>query len=395
MSDADSNLAPWPHFTDDEVEAVAAVLRSGRVNYRTGEEGQAFEKEFATYCGSAHALTVANGTAALEVALEALGIGEGDEVIVPARTFVATAAAVVRCRAKPVVADIDARSQNLTVHTASAVLSERTRAIVPVHLAGWPVDMEDLMGFARASGLFVIEDCAQAHGAKINDQPVGTFGDIGCFSFCQDKIVSTGGEGGMVITSDTALYKKMWSLRDHGWNFDKAHEANPAPGFRWLVESFATNWRMTESQSAIGRVQLRKLDDWVDARRSNAAKLTTAITDLPVVVDLTPPESVSHSYYKYNILLDRSALAANWTRDRIVEELASTGVPARVGACPDISCEHAFANAGLDTSQPRPVAHDLTDRTIALPVHPTLSDGNLSFMAENLRRVLSEASARS
>ncbi len=392
MSTIDPNLAPWPFYSEDEIEAVAAVLRSGRVNYRTGDEGTAFESEFAAYCGIDHALSVANGTAALEVALEALEIGPGDEVIVPARTFVATAAAVARRGARPVVADIDAHSQNLSGHSITAVLSERTKAIIPVHLAGWPVDMNDVMDVARASGLYVIEDCAQAHGATYNGQHVGTFGDIGCFSFCQDKIISTGGEGGMIITADTDLFKRMWSIRDHGWDYDKAHEADPEPGFRWLVERFATNWRMTESQSAIGRLQLRKLNDWVEVRRRNAIAFDTAISGIPAVLSLIPPENVRHSYYKYNILLDRDALRANWTRDRIVEELVAAGVPARVGACPDIAREQAFANAGLDTSQSRPVALDLTDRTIALPVHPTLSDGNVRFMAQELRRVLTTAS---
>ena len=393
MTDADPHLAPWPFYAEDEIEAVAAVLRSGRVNYRTGDEGLAFEAEFAAYCGTSHALTVANGTAALELALEALNIGPGDEVIVPARTFVATASAVVRCGATPIVADIDIHSQNMTVEATSAVLSERTRAIIPVHLAGWPADMDDLMSFARASGLLVIEDCAQAHGATLNGQPVGTFGDVGCFSFCQDKIISTGGEGGMVVTANTDLYKTMWSLRDHGWDYDKAHEENPAPGFRWLVERFATNWRMTESQSAIGRLQLRKLGGWVKRRRMLASHLDAAIAGNPAAVPLTPPENARHSYYRYNILLDRKALRKNWTRDRVVEELNSSGIPARVGACPDISAEQAFTNARLNTSQSRPVARDLEDRTIALPVHPTLSDGNITFIAETLRRTLNAASS--
>ncbi len=391
MKSSDSDLAPWPSFGEDEIEAVAAVLRSGKVNYRTGEEGQTFEAEYAAASGVSHALAVANGTAALELALEALDIGPGDEVVVPARTFVATAAAVVRCGATPVVADIDPLSQNLDAEALAAVMSERTRAVIPVHLAGWPADIDAILSVARASGLAVIEDCAQAHGALYKGAPVGTLGDIGCFSFCQDKIISTGGEGGLVMTNDANLYKRMWSLRDHGWNYERAHAPDPEPGFRWLVDSFATNWRMTESQSAIGRIQLRKLDAWVQRRRAHAAALTTALEGLPVAVDLTPPDSVHHSYYKYNILLNADGLADNWTRDRIIHDLNTLGIPARVGACPDISKENAFANAGLNTSNPRPNAQKIADLTIMVPVHPTLTDGNIAFMTQTLRSVMAAA----
>lgn len=391
MNSNDSMLAPWPFFAEDEIKAVTKVLQSGHVNYRTGPEGKAFESEYAVATGASHALTVANGTAALEVALAAIEIAPGDQVIVPARTFVATAAAVARCGATPVVADIDPVSQNLTAETITAVLTDCTRAIIPVHLAGWPADMDEILAIAHASGLVVIEDCAQAHGAMYKGRAVGTLGDIGCFSFCQDKIISTGGEGGMIITSDDALYKRMWSLRDHGWDYDRAHNIDNSTGFKWLVDTFSTNWRMTESQSAIGRIQLQKLENWIAQRRVNANCLTEALDGLPIARDLTPPDSVKHSYYKYNVLINRQALADNWTRDRIVDDLNHLGVPARVGACPDIAEEAAFRNAGIDTSNPRPNAADIADCTIMLPVHPTLTTGNMNFMADTLRTVLSNA----
>lgn len=391
MTELDSHLAAWPFYAEDEIEAVQSVLRSGLVNYKTGDQGTSFEAEYATATKAEHALAVANGTAALELALAALEIGPGDEVVVPARTFVATAAAVVRCGATPVVADIDPISQNLSHDTFEAVLSERTRAVIPVHLAGWPTDMDDILAVARASGLAVIEDCAQAHGALYKGRAVGTFGDIGCFSFCQDKIISTGGEGGLTLTNNSDLYERMWSLRDHGWNYSRAHIPDPTIGFKWMVDTFATNWRLTESQSAIGRLQLQKLEGWVERRRDNAATLSAAIANLPSVVDLTPPETVRHSYYKYNILLETDALADNWTRDRIVGELVAAGVTARIGACPDISQEQAFSNAAIKTANPRPNAAHIADRTIMLPVHPTLSNGNIAFMADVLRSTLRAA----
>ena len=384
-------FAPWPFYAEDEIAAVTAVLQSGKVNYRTGPEGKLFEAEYAAATGAKHALTVANGTAALELALQALEIGPGDEVIVPARTFIATAAAVVRCGATPVIADVDLRSQNLNQNSISAVLSEKTKAIIPVHLAGWPADMDSILSVAKSSGLYVVEDCAQAHGALYKGQAVGTFGDVGCFSFCQDKIITTGGEGGLILTNDQTLYQRMWSLRDHGWDYERAHSKSTTTGFRWLVDSFATNWRMTEMQSAIGRVQLQKLDTWIEARRKNAQALTAAIANSSLVTDLTPPEEVRHSYYKYYVLLDPTALKADWTRDRILDDLNSRGIPAGVGACPDISNERAFSNRLINTSNARPNALTLADRTLMLPVHPTLTDDNIQFIGKTLTSTLNTA----
>lgn len=391
MSKPDSNLAPWPFYAEDEIQAVNAVLSSGRVNYRTGTEGVSFETEYAAATGAKYALAVANGTAALELALSALNIGPGDEVIVPARTFVATAAAVVRCGAKPAIADIDPLSQNLTEETLAALLNERTRAIIPVHLAGWPTDMDEILSVARASGLAVIEDCAQAHGALYKGKSVGTLGDIGCFSFCQDKIISTGGEGGMVLTNNAALHQRMWSLRDHGWDYERANAQDREKGFKWLVDTFSTNWRLTESQSAIGRIQLRKLEDWVATRRHNATVLTSTLQGLDGIKVPMPPETVRHSYYKFYALIDPDALSGSWTRDRIVDELNARGIPARVGACPDISREKAFANAAINTSNPRPGAASIEGLTLMLPVHPTLTDGNLTFMTDTLAATLKKA----
>lgn len=383
----DPALAPWPFYDNDEVDAAARVLRSGRVNYWTGEEGRKFESEYAAHCGVTHGLVVANGTAALELALYGLGIGPGDEVVVPARTFIATAAAVALCGARPIVADIDPRSQNLTAETVAKALTPRTKAIIPVHLAGWPVDMTSLMTLARQHNLMVVEDCAQAHGATIDDKPVGSFGHIGCFSFCQDKIISTGGEGGMVVTNDKAAYQRMWSRRDHGKDFEGSHAPDAAPGFKWLAASFGTNWRLTESQSAIGRLQLKKLPHWTAMRRANAAVLNEAFASLDAVSVPTPLTQFGHAYYKYGGLINTAVLQDGWSRDRICAELNRRGVPARVGACPDITQEAAFA-ADRGAQPAHPNAESIADRSFILPVHPTLSVSNTTFIAETVRDVV-------
>ncbi len=384
---SDTVLAPWPFYAEDEVAAVTKVLQSGRVNYWTGTEGRAFEAEYATHCGVAYALAVANGTVALELALHGIGIAPGDEVIVPARTFVATASSVARWGARPVVADVDALSQNLTAETVAAVLSPRTKAVIPVHLGGWPVDMAPLMALAQERSLKIVEDCAQAHGATDRRRTVGGIGHVGCFSFCQDKIISTGGEGGMVVTNDEAAFHRMWSYRDHGKDFARAAAPDSSPGFKWLVDSFGTNWRLTEPQSALGRAQLKKLPQWLERRRANAAILEQALAGLDAVTLARPPVDAAHAYYRYHFVVNPAALKPGWSRDRIREALQAAGVPARVGACPDISREAAFANAGL-TQPPHPVAARSADASVVLPVHPTLTAGNMAFLATTTRAMI-------
>jgi len=294
-------FAPWPFYAPDEIAAVSQVLASGRVNYWTGDEARAFERDYAGHTGCRYAIALANGTAALELALYALGIGAGDEVVVPSRTFIACASCAVMRGCIPVCTEVDPESQNLTAETIRAVLTPRTRAIIAVHLAGWPCDMDSIMALARERNLKVIEDCAQAHGATYGGRPVGSIGNVGAFSFCQDKIITTGGEGGMLVTNDATVWAKAWSYKDHGKSYDAIYN-RPAPGpglFNWIHESFGTNWRMTEMQAAIGRTQLRKLGGWCEARRRNAAVLTQALSRAPALRLTIPRDGIGHAYYKY------------------------------------------------------------------------------------------------
>ncbi len=390
-SASDPKLAPWPFHDADEIAAVTAVLTSGRVNYWTGDRGRAFEAAYAAHCGVRYGLAVANGTVALELALYGLGVGPGDDVVVPARTFIATAAAVALRGARPVVADVDPLSQNMTADTFLAAFTPHTKAVIPVHLAGWPVDMPALLAAARSKNVAVIEDAAQAHGAAVNGAPVGGFGQIGCFSFCQDKIITTGGEGGMVVTNDEQLYRRMWSYRDHGKDFDAIHDQRMSAGatFKWVADSFGTNMRLTEVQAAIGLAQLAKLPAWTARRRANAAMLDGVLAGFESVALQAVPAHLTHAYYKYYVFVNQSALKPGWTRDRVCDELIARGVPARVGACPEISREKAFRNAG--PQPPHPGAASIEDRTLMLPVHPTLTPANLRFMSETLRGVFTEA----
>jgi len=382
---------PWPVFEADEIEAVSRVLASGRVNYWTGEACRHFEEAFAAYAGTRHAISLANGTLALELALYALDIGPGDEVIVPARTFIASASCAVARGAVPVVADIDPVSQNLTADTVRRALTSRTRAIVVVHLAGWPCDMDPILALAREHGLKVVEDCAQAHGATYKGRPVGSLGDCGAFSFCQDKIMTTGGEGGLLVTSDSVLWGRAWAYKDHGKSHDAVFNRRHPPGFRWLHESFGSNFRMTEMQAAIGLRQLAKLPQWMAARRRNAALLDRGLAGVPGLVVHRPPETVGHAYYKYYAFIDAAALAQGWDATRINEAINAEGVPCFAGSCAEIYRERAFADRGWGPAERLPAARRLGETSLMFMVHPTLGEAEMADTAAAVAKVMRAA----
>jgi dTDP-4-amino-4,6-dideoxygalactose transaminase len=378
----------WPQFQAEEIEAALSVLRSGRVNYWTGEEGRLFETEFAAFTGCKYAVAVANGSVSLELALNALGIKSGDEVIVTGRSFVASAGCVVLQGATPVFADVDRDSQNITAESIRPVLSSHTKAIIAVHLNGWPCEMDSINAIARERGIAVVEDCAQAHGAEYKGRPVGSLGDIASFSFCQDKIMSTGGEGGMIVTNDAVLWERVWSFKDHGKNRQLMNEARSTGGFRWVHDSIGTNFRLTEMQSAIGRVLLRKLDQAVEARRRNASILTTEFSTIPGLRITRPGRDFCHSYYKYCAFVRPEELASHSDRDRIVEAIRTEGIPCfgRAGSCNDIYLEKPFAQYGLKAGLP--VAKELGETSLIFLVHPTLTGEDIANTCSAVRKVM-------
>ncbi len=384
-------FAPWPYFAQDEIEAAASPLKTGNVNYWTGNEGREFEREFAAFAGSDYAVALANGTVALELALATLGIGSGDEVIVTSRTFIASASAVVMRGAVPVFADVDPVTQNITADTIQDVLSIKTKAIITVHLAGWPCEMGPIMELAMEYGLKVIEDCAQAHGARYEGKPVGSIGDIAAFSFCQDKILTTGGEGGMLVTSDEQLWKKAWAFKDHGKEYDTVYTCEHPPGFRWLHESFGTNWRLTEMQSAIGRIQLRRLPEWVETRRCHAAMLTAAFKTLPALRVTEPAADIYHAYYKYYVFLRSEVLLKGWDKERIMAAVNAEGIPCFSGSCSEIYLEKAFQKNGIAPKQRLPTAKKLGESSLMFQVHPTLARKDIEDTIVAVEKVLKVA----
>ncbi|GAB3539460.1 DegT/DnrJ/EryC1/StrS aminotransferase family protein [Noviherbaspirillum agri] len=400
-------FSPWPNFTDEEACAVAQVLLSNKVNYWTGSECREFEREFANWCGTQYAVALSNGTLALDVALKALGIGPGDEVVVTPRTFIASISCVVNAGAIPVFADVEPDSGNISAATIERVLTSRTRAVICVHLAGWPCDMDPIMALAKTHNINVIEDCAQAHGARYKGRSVGAIGHVGAWSFCQDKIMTTGGEGGMVTTNDEALWRRMWSFKDHGKSYEAVYERQHAPGFRWLHESFGTNWRMMEMQAAIGRIQLRRLAEWTALRTKYAAAIWNTCRKFSALrvpnfrcnrasecsSHMECSECV-HAHYKCYVYVRPERLADDWSRDRIIDAINALGVPCYQGSCSEVYLEKAFDNTGWRPAKRLPVAKTLGETSLMFLVHPTLTDSEIVKTCRAIESVIEMAQTK-
>ena len=387
-----TKFAPWPSFTEEEANAVRDVILSNKVNYWTGQETRSFEKEFAAWAGTEYAVALANGTVALDLALKALQIGAGDEVIVTSRTFLASVSSIVNAGAVPVFADVDLDSQNITPESIQRVLTARTRAIICVHLAGWPCDMDPIMALAKSHDLKVIEDCAQAHGALYKGRPVGSIGHVGAWSFCQDKIMTTGGEGGMVTTNDRQLWADMWAYKDHGKSWDAVYEREHAPGFRWLHETFGTNWRMLEVQAVIGRIQLGRMEAWQATRLQNAQAIWSAASSLSALRVPEVPAEIQHAAYKCYVFVRPEHLKDGWSRDRILNEISSRGVPVFSGSCSEVYLEKAFDNTVWRPVERLPHAKELGETSLMFLVHPTLTQQEIVLTCKTLTDVIQQAS---
>ncbi|MBN6065302.1 DegT/DnrJ/EryC1/StrS aminotransferase family protein [Aggregatibacter actinomycetemcomitans] len=385
-----TSFEPWPSFTQQEADAVSQVILSNKVNYWTGTECREFEKEFAAYCQTKYAVALMNGTVALDVALKALNIGRGDDVIVTSRTFLASASAIVTAGANPIFADVELDSQNISRRTIEDVLTPNTKAIICVHLAGWMCDMDPIMQLAEEKGLYVIEDCAQAHGAKYKGKPAGSIGHIGAWSFCQDKIMTTGGEGGMVTTNDDNLWKKMWSYKDHGKDYDTVYNKQHPPGFRWLHDSFGTNWRMMEVQAVLGRIQLTRMADWTAKRNANMALIFDAFADSPYFTVHKPNSDYVHAAYKCYVQVNSDALPAGWSRDRIMQAINDQNVPCYSGSCSEVYLEKAFDGTPWRPKVRLKNAVKLGEESLMFLVHPTLSEQSLERCRLAIKNVIKQ-----
>ncbi len=383
-----TTFEPWPSFTVEEADAVKDLLLSNKVNYWTGKECREFEKEFAQFSQTKYAVALTNGTVALDVALKALNIGAGDDVIVTSRTFLASASCIVIACANPIFADVELDSQNISRKTIEAVLTPNTKAIICVHLAGWMCDMDPIMQLAEEKGLFVIEDCAQAHGAQYKGKSAGSIGHIGAWSFCQDKIMSTGGEGGMVTTNDENLWEKMWSYKDHGKNYDSIYHKQHPPGFHWVHDSFGTNWRMMEMQAVLGRMQLKKMPIWTKKRTQNAQRILAAFQNSPYFSVHYPNQDYVHANYKCYVQVNIEQLPAGWSRDRILNEINAQGVPCFIGSCSEVYLEKAFDSTPWRPKTRLVNAQQLGETSLMFLVHPTLTEDNLTKTVNAIKQVI-------
>lgn len=385
-----TNYAPWPCFTQEEADAVSKTILSNKVNYWTGTECREFEKEFAEFAQTKYAISLTNGTVALDVALKALGIGIGDDVIVTSRTFLASASAIVTAGANPIFADVELDSQNISRRTIEAVLTPNTKAIICVHLAGLMCDMDPIMALAEEKGLYVIEDCAQAHGAMYKGRSAGSIGHIGAWSFCQDKIMTTGGEGGMVTTNDKTLWDKMWSYKDHGKSFDSVYNKQHPPGFRWVHDSFGTNWRMMEVQAIIGRIQLKRMPEWTNIRHKNMELILSAFDNSPYFTVNRPSEDYVHAAYKCYVQVNAEALPQDWNRDRIMHMLNELGTPCYSGSCSEVYLEKAFDNTPWRPTNRLENAKRLGETSLMFLIHPTLTKENMENALLNITTVINK-----
>lgn len=380
-----THLSPWPSFTQEEADAVSRVLLSNKVNYWTGNECREFEKEFAQWCGTEHAIALSNGTLALDVALKVLDIGKGDDVIVTSRTFLASASSIVTAGANPVFADVDLNTQNITAETIRAVLTNTTKAIIVVHLAGYPAEMDSIMALAKELNLYVIEDCAQAHGAQYKGRAVGSIGHIGAWSFCQDKIMTTGGEGGMVTTNDKNLWSSMWSYKDHGKSWSSVYEKQHPPGFRWVHDTFGTNWRMMEMQAVIGRIQLKKMAEWTAKRTQNAQRIWDVCAQFSFLRVPSVADYITHAHYKCYVFVNSADLPSGYSRDQIINDLNGLGIPCYQGSCSEVYLEKAFVGTNWVPKQRLENAKLLGEESLMFLVHPTLTDTEINKVCHDLQ----------
>ncbi|MBI3945873.1 MAG: DegT/DnrJ/EryC1/StrS family aminotransferase [Armatimonadetes bacterium] len=397
----------WPYFPPEAIEAAMEPLRTGRVNYWTGPIGMEFEQKFADWCGARFGISTSSGTSALHTALAGLGIGPGDEVIVPSYTFIASSFSICQAGAVPVFADVEKESHTLDPDAVAAAVSEKTRAILPVHLYGVMSNMGPILEIARKHNLLVVEDCAQAHGGECKGKRAGTIGDIGAFSFCQSKHFTTGGEGGCVVTDDEDVAWRCRSFRDHGYDVaQRLKLLDLEAKLPYIHNMVGFNYRMTEMQSAIGLKALERMDDWnLRNRRRNATILNERLAGCEEIQSL-PLDTAErrNAYWIYPIVLRIEKLSR--TVKEFTRALEAEGVPCGPVLWPQCYKEKAYRehhgfgrlNYPFEDPSARPAAvqYDqyfcpnaawLEDRTFFIPVHPVYEEAHMEQMAAGILKV--------
>lgn len=373
----DLAFPPWPVLSNEDAAAASDALRSGHLTQLTGPYVRDFERDFGMWNGAGDCIATSSGTTAIHAVLVALDIGPGDEVIVPAHTFIASATPVLHQGATPVFADVDDRTFCLDPESVRTRITDRTKAIIAVHLNGHPADMDALLEMGNERGIPVIEDAAQAHGAEHHGRMAGTIGLAGCFSFWEDKIMTTGGEGGAIVTDDYALADRLKRIRHHG---EGAIEGERA----YYHLDLGYNYRMTSMQAATGRVQLQHLGEYLIARRRNAEYLSGRLNEVPGIDPPFVEEYARHAFYKY---IGRVRPETGIEIERFVAAVAAEGLPISRRYPTPLPRQPVFRDAGL-SGEPCPVAERLSGELFTLLVHPTCGSREMEDYAQGISKVI-------
>mgnify|MGYP006075360503 FL=1 len=369
-----------PFYSKESIQKIGPMLKSGKVNYWSGNEGKKFENEFSNYLGNKYSIALSNGSVALEVALQALKLKKKDQIIVSPRSFIISASCTINLGLKPIFADVDSNG-NLNIEGIKKIYNKNIKAIILVHLNGLPCDLDPIVKFAKKNKIYLIEDCSQAHGAIYKGKKVGTFGDISTWSFCQDKIISTGGEGGLISTNNKKLWLKCWSLKDHGKNYNSVFFKKHKIGFRWLHDNFGSNYRMTEMQAILGRAQLKILDSQIKKRNIIASLYLDELRDYYEKYNILKKPNFNykfslnkkykklsskstHAFYRLNLFINKDKV----NQLKLLEQFNQKKIDCGVGSCPEIYREKVFKKFKLYPKKRLTNAKLLGETSITFPI---------------------------
>jgi len=389
-------------YSKKSINKIKSILSSGKVNYWNGNEGKKFEREFSNYIGNKYSVAVSNGSVALEIALKTLGLKKKDQVIVSSRSFVISASCVLNLGLKPVFADVD-HNGNLNINTIKKAYNSNVKAIIIVHLNGLACDLQPIVKFVKKNKIFLIEDCSQAHGAVYQNKKVGSFGDISTWSFCTDKIISTGGEGGLISTNKKKLWLKSWSLKDHGKNYMSCFFKKHKTGFKWLHDNLGSNHRMTEIQAYLGREQLKTLDKninirnlianlYLDGLKNYYQKFDVLIKpnfkcqSCPLKKNIENCNKCVHSFYRLNLFVNKKKI----NQIKLVELLNKKMIDCSIGACPEIYREKIFKKYKLSPKKRLSNAKLLGETSIVFPINPQKSLNKVNLEIMYIKKILSK-----
>lgn len=391
-----------PFYSTKSIKKIGPLLRSGKVNYWSGNECKKFEKEFSSYLGNKYSVTLSNGSVALEVALKALNLKKGDEIIVSPRSFIISASCTLNLGLKPVFADVDNKG-NLSIEGIKKAYNKNVKAVIVVHLNGLSCDLDPIMKFVKKNKIFLIEDCSQAHGALYKGKKLGSFGNISTWSFCQDKIISTGGEGGLISTNNKKIWLKCWSLKDHGKNYNSCFVKKHKTGFKWLHDNQGTNYRMTEMQALLGREQLKSLDKQIKKRNSIVNLYLKGLEEFYQKYDiLIKPDfkcetcplrqskkschKCTHAFYKLNLFINKNKI----NQIKLIEQLNKKKIDCGIGACPEIYREKIFKKARLFPKKRLLNAKLLGKSSIVFPINPNKAFTKIKSEISSIKKILND-----